>query len=146
MIDELFGGEQRHAVFAIEPLVVHEVELQPEARLGQKGLANLIATVSDDDDRLADPLALQRSKHAHQQWDPGDGLQRLGERLLGYQPRPRASREMIALSNRRSVRSIILRPFSTQPPVGVGTHVTRAYVMRQFLFKLVNLRDFNCRS
>jgi hypothetical protein len=82
-VDESLRRQQRHPIFAIETLVVDERELEPEARLCQESLANLIASVPDDDDRFADPFALQRAQDPHQKRHSGDALQRLWKHLLG---------------------------------------------------------------
>ena len=67
LVDVLFGGEKRDAVFAIETFVDDEMELESEGRLRQKRLLDLVAAVADDDDRLADPFPLQGPQHTHQE-------------------------------------------------------------------------------
>ena len=92
------------------------------------------------DDRLADPLALQRAEHPDEQRDPCHLLQRLGEGLRGDETRSGS-----CCQDDRSLQSTFCsldhqKPFQSPAEKKRVTHVSRARQMRQFLFKLMNLR------
>ena len=80
-VDEVGRGEQRHAVLRQIALVVHEAELEAQARLGDQRGPHGLALVPDDDDGLANARGLQRTQHPHQQRDLSHRAQRLRRRI-----------------------------------------------------------------